>query len=76
MSCREEETAKFINCQSKGIEEFEAEREKLIQVLNDEKNEMKRRHFDEEVEFEKKFDAALTQLMEKYTPRSKLSTSS
>ncbi|RWR92713.1 protein SUPPRESSOR OF GENE SILENCING 3 [Cinnamomum micranthum f. kanehirae] len=73
---REEETAKFINCQSKGIEEFEAEREKLIQVLNDEKNEMKRRHFDEEVDFEKKFDAALTQLMEKYTPRSKLSTSS
>ena len=52
------------------------ERERLIRVLNDEKNEIKQRHFDEEVEFEKKFDASLTQLMEKYTPHSNLSTSS
>lgn len=72
---REEEIAKFINSQSRGIEEFEAEREKLMRAFNDGKNEMKQRHFDEEVEFEKKIDAALTKLMEKYAPRTDFSES-
>lgn len=46
-----------------------------MRAFNDGKNEMKQRHFDEEVEFEKKIDAALTKLMEKYAPRTDFSES-
>ncbi|KAF8405645.1 hypothetical protein HHK36_007721 [Tetracentron sinense] len=66
---RGEEIARFIKCQDKGIEEFEAERDGLITMHEGEKTEMKRRHFEEELELERKFEAALTSLMEQYTPR-------
>ncbi|XP_058097548.1 protein SUPPRESSOR OF GENE SILENCING 3 homolog [Magnolia sinica] len=65
---RREEIARFIDSQTKGIEEFEAEREKLIKSHEDKKTELKRKHLEEEVELEKEFDAGLTQLMEKYSP--------
>ena len=52
------------------MEEFEAEREKLIKLHEDEIIAMKRKHWEEEVELEKKFDAELDQLMDKYTPHS------
>ncbi|XP_058090002.1 protein SUPPRESSOR OF GENE SILENCING 3 homolog [Magnolia sinica] len=67
---RLEEIARFIDSQSKGIKEFEAEREKLIRLHEDKKTELKRRYLEEEVELEKEFDAMLTQLMDKYTPHS------
>ncbi|KAA8531280.1 hypothetical protein F0562_005989 [Nyssa sinensis] len=65
---RAEEIAKFIVCQDKEMEEFVEEREKLIETHEDKKIAMKRRHWEEEVELEKEFDAELNRLMEKYTP--------
>lgn len=64
LSYRQEEIAS----QSKGIEEFEAEREKLVRAHDEKKAELKRKYLAAEVELEKELDAALTQLMEKYTP--------
>lgn len=69
LSYRQEEIARFIHTQSKGIEEFEAEREKLVRGHDEKKAELKRKYLAAEVELEKELDAALTQLMEKYTPR-------
>lgn len=66
---RREVIDRFIDSQTKGIEEFEAEREKMVQAHEDKKTEMKQRHFQEEVNLEKEFDVALTQLMEKYAPQ-------
>ncbi|XP_042374481.1 protein SUPPRESSOR OF GENE SILENCING 3 homolog [Zingiber officinale] len=65
---RKEEIARFINNQAKGVEEFEAEREKLIKVHEEKKVELRRRYLEEEVKLEKEFDDALTKLMEKYSP--------
>ncbi|KAK9291742.1 hypothetical protein L1049_019692 [Liquidambar formosana] len=65
---RAEEVAKFIKFQDKEIEEFVTEREKLIEIHEGRKVEMKRRHWEEEVELEREFDAELSRLMEKYTP--------
>lgn len=45
-----------------------AEREQLIQIHKDKKMEMKKRHWEEELELEKEFDATLTKLMQKYAP--------
>ncbi|PSS30844.1 suppressor of gene silencing like protein [Actinidia chinensis var. chinensis] len=67
---RADEMAKFIKCQEKEMDEFVAEREKLIKLHEDEIIAMKRKHWEEEVELEKKFDAELDQLMDKYTPHS------
>ncbi|PQM39541.1 protein suppressor of gene silencing 3-like [Prunus yedoensis var. nudiflora] len=50
------------------MEEFVEERDMLIKVHEDNKSAMKWRHWEEEVELEKDFDAKLTQLMEKYSP--------
>ncbi|KAL5993234.1 hypothetical protein ACLOJK_014157 [Asimina triloba] len=72
-----EEIARFIDSQTKGIEEFEAEREMLIKIHEDKKTELRRRYLEEEVELEKEFDARLTQLMAKCQDHSsELSTSS
>ena len=55
-----EDTTRFIDNQVKGVEEFEAEKEKLINVHAEKKVELRLKHLEEEVELEKKFDAVLT----------------
>lgn len=61
----------------KEVEDFEAEREKLIRSHEEKKVELRRKYLADEVELEKEFDAVLTKLMEKYTPSSfEASTSS
>ncbi|KAH7866270.1 hypothetical protein Vadar_017941 [Vaccinium darrowii] len=65
---REEEFAKFVKSQDKEMEEFVSEREKLMKSYEDDKISMRQRHFEEEVQLEENFDAALTQLMDKYSP--------
>ncbi|KAF9616225.1 hypothetical protein IFM89_029001 [Coptis chinensis] len=65
---KREEIAKFIQSQTKGIKDFEAEREILIKMHEDEKAEMKLKHMEEELQLEKKFETSLTRLMEKYAP--------
>ncbi len=65
---RAEEIEKFIKIQDKEMEEFVEEREKLIKGHEEKMAAMKRRHWEEEVELEKEFDAELTQLMGKYSP--------
>ncbi|XP_038722073.1 protein SUPPRESSOR OF GENE SILENCING 3-like [Tripterygium wilfordii] len=67
-SCRGEEIKTFIEGQDKEIENFVAERENLIKVHKDKMVAMKKRHWEEEVRLEKKFDAELSQLMARYTP--------
>lgn len=51
------------------MEDFVTERENLIKVHEEKMAAMKRKHWDEEVELEKEFNAELTQLMEKYSPQ-------
>lgn len=65
--CRAEEIAKFITVQDKEMEEFVAARDRLIKLHGEKMDAMRRRHWEEEVELEKGFDAELTQLMEKYS---------
>lgn len=65
---RREEIARFIDSQTKGIEEFEAEREKILQAHGDKKTELKRNYLADDIELEKEFVEALSKLMEKYTP--------
>ena len=60
--------ARFIDSQVKGVEEFEAEREKLMLIHEEKKDEIRRKFLEEEVNLEQLFDAALTKLMEKYAP--------
>ncbi|KAK1276179.1 Protein SUPPRESSOR OF GENE SILENCING 3 [Acorus gramineus] len=66
---KEEEVKKFIEGQTKDIEEYEAKRDKLVQEYEEEKVKMRRRHLEEEVELEKKLNDTLTQLIEKYAPK-------
>lgn len=68
-SWRKEEIESSIATQLKSVEEFEAEREKLMLLHEENKTELKRKHSTEEIELEKKFDFHLTNLMEKYSPR-------
>jgi len=70
-SRREEDFAKFVKSQDKEMEEFVSEREKLVKTYEDNKISMKQRYFEEEVQLEKDFDAALNQLMDKYSPHRK-----
>lgn len=65
---RAEEATKFKELQDQEIGKFVAEREQLIQIHKDKKMEMKKRHWEEELELEKEFDATLTKLMQKYAP--------
>ncbi|XP_068652306.1 protein SUPPRESSOR OF GENE SILENCING 3 homolog [Aristolochia californica] len=64
---RQEKIEKFINCQEKCVDEFEEEREKLEESYKAKRTEMKRRHYEEEMELEKGFDDDLNNLMEMYT---------
>ncbi|XP_043711398.1 protein SUPPRESSOR OF GENE SILENCING 3-like [Telopea speciosissima] len=65
---RSEEIARFIHAQQEVVEEFEAEREKLIRSHETKKAEMKKRHYAEEIGLEKEFETSMTELMLKYTP--------
>ena len=57
------------------MEAFVAERDKLIKVHEEKMAAMRQRHWQEEVELEKEFDAELSHLMGKYTSdSSKVST--
>ncbi|KAK9735600.1 hypothetical protein RND81_04G215200 [Saponaria officinalis] len=66
---RAEEVSKFKQFQEQEMEKFVGEREELIRAHEDMKMAMKMKHWEEEVQLEKDFDAALTKLMEKYAPR-------
>ncbi|GAB4855788.1 Protein SUPPRESSOR OF GENE SILENCING [Ancistrocladus abbreviatus] len=66
--CRTKDVVNFIKLQDKEMEGFVAEREKLERMHEEKKMEMKRRHWAEELELAREFDAALTMLMERYTP--------
>uniref|UniRef100_A0A5B6YQ63 Uncharacterized protein n=1 Tax=Davidia involucrata TaxID=16924 RepID=A0A5B6YQ63_DAVIN len=65
---RVDEIAKFIKFQDKEMEDFVAERERLIEIHEEKKIAMKKKQWEEEVELEEEFDAELNRLMEKYTP--------
>ncbi|KAM7255592.1 hypothetical protein ACFE04_008490 [Oxalis oulophora] len=65
---RTEDIAKLIQVQKKEMQEFEAERDKLIKLHEEKMAAMKKKHWVEEVELEKSFDADLTVLMEKFKP--------
>lgn len=67
--CRMADIETFIKLQDKEMEEFVAEREKLIKEHEETVKAMKRRHWEEEVELEKEFNAELTILMDKYSPK-------
>lgn len=66
--CRADGYLKFVEVQDKEMENFVAEKEKLYQAHEEGIAAMKRRHWDEEMEMEKKFDEELTKLREKYSP--------
>ncbi|XP_057970103.1 protein SUPPRESSOR OF GENE SILENCING 3 [Malania oleifera] len=66
---KSEEVANFIQLQDKEMEEFVAERDKLVRIHEEKVVAMKRRHLEEELNVEKELDAELTQLMEKYAPQ-------
>ncbi|XP_068652172.1 protein SUPPRESSOR OF GENE SILENCING 3 homolog [Aristolochia californica] len=64
---RQEEIEKFINYQEKCVDEFEVEREKIEKSYKAKRTEMKRRHYEEEMELEKGFDDDLNNLIEMFT---------
>ncbi|XP_059624505.1 protein SUPPRESSOR OF GENE SILENCING 3-like [Cornus florida] len=66
---RVEEIAKFIEFQDKEMDEFVAEREKLLKDHELKKISMKKKHGEEELGLEREFDAELNRLMEKYSPK-------
>jgi len=68
--CRKEHVQKFIDCQVKDVEKFEAERDELIKVHDETKMRLKKEYMEKELELEKELDAALTGLMEKHKPDS------
>ncbi|XP_057421757.1 protein SUPPRESSOR OF GENE SILENCING 3 [Lotus japonicus] len=63
-----DEYLKFVEVQDKEMENFVAQKEELIQAHDESIAAMKRRHWEEEVEMEKKFDEELAKLMQKYSP--------
>ncbi|PON47631.1 hypothetical protein TorRG33x02_322940 [Trema orientale] len=61
--------SKFIKSQDKEMEDYVEEREKLMKAHEEKFNDMRRRHWEEELELEKEFiNAELTHLMNKYSP--------
>ncbi|KAB2009692.1 hypothetical protein ES319_D10G184800v1 [Gossypium barbadense] len=62
-----DEIEKFIKFQDEEMQAFVAERDKLIKAHEKKMVGMRERHWQEEVELEKEFDAELSHLMEKYT---------
>ncbi|XP_054822677.1 protein SUPPRESSOR OF GENE SILENCING 3 [Prosopis cineraria] len=65
---RADEYLKFVEIQDKEMESFVAEKEKLLKAHEDNLDAMRRRHWEEEVDMEKRFDEQLAELMKKYSP--------
>ena len=65
---RMDDYLKFVEVQDKEMENFVGEKEKLLLAHEESIAAMRRRHWEEEVQMEKKFDEELTKLMEKYSP--------
>ncbi|XWS40315.1 hypothetical protein CRYUN_Cryun18bG0130100 [Craigia yunnanensis] len=63
-----EEKTRSIIIQGKKMEEFDAEREKLMKSHQDIRLAITQRYWEELIELEKGFEKELTLLMEKYTP--------
>ncbi|GLT27890.1 hypothetical protein SLA2020_028580 [Shorea laevis] len=66
---RTEETTRFITFQDEKMEEFEAERQKLMKIHQEKKSEIMQRYWGELLELEKQLEQEATMLMEKYTPQ-------
>ena len=66
--CRKEHAQRFIDCQVKDVEMFEAERDEAIKAHEKKKKHLKEEYMTKEVELEKELDATLTSLMEKHKP--------
>lgn len=74
---RKEDIQSFIVGQMKSVEEFEAEREELIRLHEENKIKLKRKHLTEYIEFERNFGAHLIKLTDKYAkPTFQVSSSS
>ncbi|EMS59902.1 hypothetical protein TRIUR3_00587 [Triticum urartu] len=65
---RKEQVQRFMYCQVKDVQEFEAEADQLIKAHEEKKVQLKKEYATKEVELEKEFDAAFTGLMEKHKP--------
>ena len=65
---RKEQVQRFIDCQVKDVQEFESERDVMINAHEEKKAQLKKEYMAKELELEKEFDAALTGLMEKHKP--------
>ncbi|XVF00727.1 hypothetical protein REPUB_Repub04eG0026400 [Reevesia pubescens] len=63
-----EENARSIITHEKNVEEFDAEREKLMKSHQDRRLAITQTYWEELIELEKGFEKELTLLMEKYTP--------
>ncbi|KAL4295037.1 hypothetical protein HN51_045915 [Arachis hypogaea] len=63
-----DEYLKFVEVQDKEMENFVAEKEKLLRAREESIAALKHRHWEEEVQMEKNFDEQLAKLMEKYSP--------
>lgn len=57
-----------MEIQDKEMENFVEKKEKLLKVHEDNLAAMRRRHWEEEVAMEKKFDEQLAKLMQEYSP--------
>lgn len=51
------------------MEVFVSQRDNLVKIHEEKIAAMKKRHWEEEVELEKEFDAELAQLMSQYSPQ-------
>ncbi|KAL9233399.1 hypothetical protein vseg_008408 [Gypsophila vaccaria] len=65
---RAEELSKFKELQEQEMEKFVGEREELVKAHEAKKLALKRKHWEEDLQLEKDFDAELTKLMQKYAP--------
>ncbi|CAL0327725.1 unnamed protein product [Lupinus luteus] len=63
-----DEYLKFVEVQDKEMENFVAEKEKLCHAHEESLAAMRKRHWEEEVQMETKFNEELAKLMEKYSP--------
>nr|KYP69506.1 hypothetical protein KK1_008697 [Cajanus cajan] len=63
-----DEYLKFVEVQDKEMENFVAEKDKLCYAHDASIAAMRRRHWEEEMQLEQKFDEELANLMEKYSP--------
>ncbi|CAN0865154.1 Protein SUPPRESSOR OF GENE SILENCING 3 [Linum grandiflorum] len=65
-----DEVSRFIQLQEKEMEQFVEKRENLVKLHEEKYVLMRRKHWQEEMDLEKEFDAQLTDLMQEYTPQS------